>query len=96
MAAYLHDPEAILDYTVDWAAWLGTDTIASVTWTLPTIPEGGVGIVKESQANTTTTATIWISAQAGTAGSVYTVECKITTAGGRTDERSFTVRVVER
>lgn len=96
MASYLHDPEAILDYTVDWSDWLGADTISTVTWTLPTIPEGGVGIVKESQASTATSATIWISAQAGTAGSSYVVECKITTAAGRTDERSFTLRVVER
>lgn len=88
MATYLHDPEAVLDYGVDWSAWLGTDTLASVTWTVPT------GLVLASQANTTTVATAWISG--GVAGSVYTVECKVTTAAGRTDERSFQLRCQER
>lgn len=88
MATYLHDPEAVLDYAVDWSAWLGTDTISTVTWTVPT------GLVLASQANTTTVATAWISG--GVAGTVYTVECKIVTAAGRTDERSFVLRVVER
>lgn len=86
--AYLHDPNAVLDYTVDWSDWLGTDTIASVTWTVPT------GVTKASQTNTTTAATAWISG--GTAGSDYSLGCKVTTAGGRTDERTVVLQVRER
>jgi hypothetical protein len=85
---FLHDSEAVLDYTVDWTDWIGADTISSVTWTVAT------GLTKESQANTTTTATVWISG--GTVGTDYSVECKITTAGGRTDERTITIRVRNR
>lgn len=95
------DPEAVLDYHLPWAAWLDGDTLSSVTWTVP------AGLTKDSQSinassvtidGTThaanTVATVWLSG--GTAGNDYTVECKVVTAGGRTDERSFRVRVVER
>lgn len=83
------DPEAILDYTLDWATWLGADTIVGApTWTVPP------GITKNSQTNTTTTATVWLSG--GAANNDYTIECKIVTAGGRTDERSFIIRSCER
>lgn len=85
---WIHDPSAILDYTVDWSDWLGVDTIASVTWTVP------AGIVKASQAETTTKATAWISG--GTAATEYAVACKITTAGGRTDERTIILRCQDR
>lgn len=83
------DAEAVLDYTVDWSTWLGADTISGTpTWNVPT------GLTKDSQSNTTTAATAWLSG--GTAGVDYMVECKIVTAGGRTDERSIEIRVRER
>ena len=37
---------------------------------------------------------MWISG--GTAGKVYRVTCQITTDSGRIDERSITIRVIER
>lgn len=82
------DPDAVLDYTVDWSAWLGTDTIASVTWVV------GAGVTEASSSNTSTTATIWLSG--GIAGQAYGVTCRAVTAGGRTDDRSFRVVVKER
>lgn len=82
------DPDATLDYTLDWSTWLGADTIASVAWTLPS------GITLETQSNTTTTATAWISG--GSAGVTYRVTCRITTAGSRIDDRSFRLNVAER
>ena len=88
MSSYLHDPNAVLDYMVDWSDWLGTDTIASVTWTVPT------GITKTSQTNTTTTATAWMSG--GSVGSDYALGCKVVTAGGRTDERTLVLQVRKR
>jgi hypothetical protein len=88
---FTKDPEAVLDYTIDWDAddWLGSDTITGTpTWTVP------AGLTKDAQSNTTTTATAWISG--GTADNDYDVECKITTAGGRTDERTIRLQVRER
>jgi hypothetical protein len=89
LAVILKDPADVLDYTVDWSDWLDTDTITGTpTWTVTT------GVTKASQSNTTTTTTAWLSG--GTAGSDYTVACKIVTTGGRTVERSFTVQVRDR
>jgi len=82
------DPSAVLDYQFDWSAWLGTDTIASSTWTVPT------GITKDSSSNTTTTATVWLSG--GTADTNYECANTIVTASARTDQRTLTIRCREK
>jgi hypothetical protein len=81
------DPNDILDYSIDFADWLGTDTLATVTWTVPT------GLTKGSQSNSSTVALVWLSG--GTAGATYEVLCRITTAGGRTHDKSVKLRVAE-
>ena len=50
MAAFKKDPNATLDYTFDWSAWLTpiADTITSVTWVL------SAGLTSVSASNTTT------------------------------------------
>ena len=88
MPQYVKDPQAVLDYQVDWSAWLGTDTIASSSWTAET------GITVDSDSHTTTTATAWVSG--GTTGERYRLTNHITTAGGRTDERTITIVVRDR
>lgn len=88
VATYQHDPDATLDYVLAWGTWLGTDTIVSVAWTVPT------GLTLESSSATTTTATAWISG--GTADEDYVVGCRITTTAGRVDERSIRLKVRER
>ena len=85
---FLKDPDAVLDYETDWEDWLGTDTISTSSWTVPT------GITKDSDTNTTTTATIWLSG--GTAGTSYTLVNRIVTAGGRTEDRTITIVCQER
>ena len=88
MFAAVKDPNATLDYKLDWSAWLTTDTISTVTWTVPT------GITQTAATNTTTSATIWLSG--GTVGTRYTVVCRITTTAGRIDERSLLVSVQQK
>lgn len=86
------DPSDVLDYTVDWNDdnWLGTDTISGTpTWTVP------AGLTQPTGAtNTTTTATVWLGS--GTDGQDYDVACLITTAGGRTAERTIHIQVRQR
>ena len=79
------DPDAVLDYTVDWSSWLGSDTISTSTWTVPT------GITKDSDTKTTTTATIWLSG--GVIDQDYLPINHIVTAGLRTEDRSILIRV---
>jgi len=88
MFAAVKDPQATLDYQFNWSAWLTSDTISAVTWTVP------AGITQTAATNTTTTATIWLSA--GTVGTRYTIVCRITTTAGRIDERSLIVSVQQK
>ena len=91
IADYTKDPNAVLDYSIDWSAWLPSgDTIASVEWsatgvTVSSLPAPSVasGI-----------ATVWILG--GTADSDGVVTCQVTTTAGRVDERSIRIRVRDR
>lgn len=85
---FIKDPNAVLDYQIDWSTWLGADTIATSTWTVPT------GLTKDSDTSTTTTATIWLSG--GTSGVTYRIVNHIVTAAGREDDRSIYIRVADK
>lgn len=82
------DPNAVLDYTLDWTKWLDGDTIDTATFTVPN------GLTLDDSTNDTVLATAWLSG--GTAGTSYVVRCRITTAGLRTEDRSFTILVDDR
>lgn len=83
---YTKDPDAVLDYPFYWSDWLETgDTIASYVITVAS------GLTLDSDTNTTTAVVVWLSG--GTAGTTYTVACRITTADGRTDERTINISV---
>jgi len=86
---FLKDPDAVLDYQIDWSSWLDTgETISASAWTVPT------GLTEDSDSNTTTTATVWLSG--GTAGVTYSVTNQITTSDSRTEDRTITIRCGER
>jgi len=85
---FTKDPNAVLDYSIDWTRWLAGDQIATSVWLVAT------GLTKVADSKTASSATVWLSG--GTAGQSYTVTNRITTAGGRTEDRSFTIRVEER
>jgi hypothetical protein len=87
---FTKDPDAILDYSVDWSAWLGGDQIASSEWLL----EQGALIEKVTDTSTATKATVWL--RGGQAGTTYLVTNRIVTTGGRTDDRTISVKVEDR
>jgi hypothetical protein len=82
------DPDEVLDYEVDWSDRLGSDTIDSVTWTMPS------GIVKDDQDVSGDIAVIWISG--GTAGESYNIGCRVVTTGGRTYDETIVLPVRSR
>lgn len=89
MRTWEKDPQAVLDWKFDWADWLSvSETISSATVTVAT------GLTKDSQSNTTTAVTVWLSG--GTLGQTYSVACRITTNQARTDERTLLIRVTDR
>ncbi len=52
------------------------------------------GLTKDSDSATTTAVTVWLSG--GTAGTSYSVACRIVTSSARTDERTINIKVTER
>jgi hypothetical protein len=88
VVSYKKDPDAVLDYLLDWSDWLVNDTIATSTWSSDS------GITVDSDSNTTTTTTVWLSG--GTAGTDYIVTNHVVTAGAREDDRSIKIRCQER
>lgn len=86
--SFLKDPDAVLDFQVDWEDWLGSDTISSSSWTVQT------GITKDSDTYSLTTATVWLSG--GSPNTVYYVTNRIVTSGGRTEDRTLYIKVKER
>ena len=75
----IHDPNAVLDYTFDWAtSYLGADTIIASQFSVDS------GIMVESDTFDATSATIWLSG--GTPDKRYAVVNHVTTAGGREDD----------
>lgn len=86
------DPDATLDWIFDWNLWLGDlETITSATFFV----DPGISIDPVLGSNfTQKTATVWLTG--GTEGQVYRVTCRISTDGGRIDDRSFTLRCTNR
>ena len=86
----IKDPDAVLDYTFDWATWLAlvSDAIASHLMVTET------GITCDSSSIVDDTVIAWISG--GTAGTTYRLTCRIVTDGGRTDDRSIFIKIKER
>ncbi len=75
------DPDATLDYGVNWSAWLGQDVITASTWIVPD------GLTMASNSHDPVKTTVWLSG--GTDGQKYEVTNRITTAGGRVDDRTI-------
>ena len=93
MPLLLKDPGASLDYGVDWGSeYLSNDVIATSGWAVEPVEVGGLLIA--SQANDLLRSTVSLSG--GVAGHLYRLTNTVVTTGGRTDSRSFTIRVEKR
>jgi hypothetical protein len=89
MSSYTKDPDAVLDYSVDWSSWLDdAETVASH------VVIASTGITVDSDNEAAGVVTVWLSG--GTVGERYTVTTRITTSAGRTDDRSIEIWVRQR
>lgn len=84
------DPNATLDYTWDWTDWLAEIGDVIVAYDLAV--EGSLSVASSQQ--TTTTVSAFISG--GDLGETQTARCRITTEGGRIDDRSLWLKIRER
>ena len=85
------DPSAVLDYPIDFTAWLAAAADSIVSVTFPNTV--GVSVTSSSFAGGKIVV-VWVSG--GTVGSPASVTVRITTAGGRTDDRTIYFKIKER
>lgn len=77
----------VYDYGFNYADFLDTaDTISTSTWTIP------AGLTTGASSNNTTTTSVFLSG--GTLNADYSCVNRVVTAGGRTFERTFILRIV--
>lgn len=93
MTFLLKDPDAILDYSIDWGAeYLGGDQLATSEWSVTPEEPGGVSVAGSSfDANSAT-----VKAAGGVPGRIYRLVNQVALGSGRVDSRSIVLRVEER
>jgi hypothetical protein len=92
---YTHDPDATLDYAIDWSEWLPDgDALSTATWTVTGADAALTVAGSPAPSHAAGIATAWLTG--GTDRVDYRVTCRVTTTGGRVDDRSILVRVRER
>lgn len=84
------DPNAKLDYTFDWTAWLDavTDTISSAEIIADGVTAGAPVVVGSKK--------VVVSISGGTEGETHSATCRITTAGNRIDDRTIFFKMEQR
>ena len=93
MTLLLKDPDAVLDYSVDWGSeYLLGDLIADSQWTVEPAEPGGVSVVGSDFDAVTAT----VKAAGGVPGQLYRLTNHVQLASGRIDNRSIVVRVEKR
>lgn len=86
---YTQDPDARLDYTINWEDYLAGEIIQTSVWAIEDPPDALLEI--DEEVYTSTTATVWLVG--GTVDHVYRVRNRITTSLGRIDDREFLLRI---
>lgn len=91
MTVRIKDPDASLDYGVDWSDYLGEgEVLTESTWSV-TPPDG---LVIAGESATDTIAGVIVSG--GVRGDIYRLVNRVTTTAARVDERSIIIRVEHR
>ena len=93
MTLLLKDPEAALDYAVDWGAeYLNGDAISQSDWEVEPVEGGGIAIADGRFDSTVAT----VTASGGIPGHVYRLSNTVVLASGLSDSRSIVLRVEQR
>lgn len=93
MTLLLKDPDAILDYAIDWGAeYLGGDVIAQSEWSV--IPDEAGGVTIEGSDFDAAVSTV--KAGGGAPGRIYKLVNRVVLDSGRIDDRSIVLRVEQR
>lgn len=88
-STFTKDPDATLDYLVDW-----TDQLATGDYIVSAAVSVDPGITLHAQTFTSASHTIWL--RGGVVNTRYKARSKIWTQGNRVDERTITLIIRER
>lgn len=93
MTLLLKDPDAALDYSVDWGSeYLSGDALVTSSWAVSPVEPGGLELVSSQFDLLIASAQV----RGGIAGKIYRLTNHVTTAEGREDSRSIMLRVEKR
>jgi hypothetical protein len=94
MTLLLKDPDAVLDYAIDWGAeYLSTDDLlAESSWSVT--PDESDGVVVVASAFEDRMSSVQVGG--GIVGRLYRLANRVVTQSGRIDERSILLRVEKR
>lgn len=93
MTLLLKDPDAILDYAIDWGAeYLDNEMLAESDWAVGPVEAGGLAIVGSDFGPAISS----VKASGGVPGHVYRLTNRVTLQSGREDKRSIMLRVEKR
>jgi len=93
MTLLLKDPEAALDYAVDWGAeYLNGDAVSQSSWQVIPVEDGGLTIVSSRFDNALAT----VTASGGVQGHLYQLTNHVNLESGLEDSRSIVIRVEKR
>ena len=93
MTFLLKDPDAVLDYAIDWGAeYLGDAMLSASAWSVIPTESGGVTIDGSDFDMKVST----VKAGGGIAGRIYRLENDVMLGDGRRDSRSIVLRVEKR
>ncbi len=93
MTLLLKDPQASLDYAVDWGAeYLTGDSVSESSWQVTPVEIGGLSIMASSFDERVAN----VTAAGGVAGHVYQLTNHVTLESGLSDSRSIVLRVEKR
>lgn len=79
------DPSEVISYTFTWTTELGSDTISSAAWTVPS------GLTNVTSSASTTATTVRLSG--GTLGARYEVVCHVIGTSGQEYERTLHLQI---
>jgi hypothetical protein len=85
------DPDAVLDYPINWSTWL---TDISDTYLSHSVISLTGGLVADSSTQSGGIITVWLSG--GNVGETASFTVRIVSTGGRTDDRTFYLKIKER
>jgi len=95
MANFIKDPDALLDYKVDWGEWLGDDQIISAMAINDAVASAQVSGLRIASVSISASSAVitWLSA--GVIDNEYEVVVRIWTSAGRRTDECFTVAIEE-